>query len=86
MGKTTFSVGYSQSFDAVIAGEEATKMALSCLTEKPKLALFFCTIHYQKQRFGFKELLDSSKKLLENTTPLVGGNISGFICCFREAL
>ena len=81
-------IGTSQEWDPERAIDDAVTQALSTLTDSPKFALLFSTIHYEKDK-GFQRILNKVYAKIPQNTPLIGGTVAGFSNskgCFTRGL
>ncbi len=72
------AVGMSRKWDAREAGREVARTTIKKLDTPPKFFVLFSTIHYKKNG-GFQELLNGVYDILPESTPLVGGTVTGFM-------
>lgn len=68
----------SSNKDAERAGKELAESISKRLKQKPNFVLLFCTGHYEEND-GLRKILDSVYNSLPENTPLIGGNVAGFV-------
>lgn len=68
----------SSNKDAEIVGKEIAEAISKKLKQKPNFAMLFCTGQYEENE-GLRKILDSVHNSLPDNTPIVGGNIAGFV-------